>query len=96
MLDPDRLALLVVKPDGVTQHLTRLISLWMRDEGHTLIAFHELAPPRSAGPAVRGFAGAGPGTLRGHSGAPRPPVSAAWSRTPTPGPATSRTPRCAT
>ncbi|MFD9078565.1 nucleoside-diphosphate kinase [Streptomyces erythrochromogenes] len=50
MLDPDRLALLVVKPDGVTQHLTRLISLWMRDEGHTLIAFRELSliPERRA------------------------------------------------
>ncbi|MEU9108101.1 nucleoside-diphosphate kinase [Streptomyces xanthophaeus] len=42
MPEPDRLALLIVKPDGVAQHLTRLISLWMRDQGYWLRGFREL------------------------------------------------------
>lgn len=42
MLDPDRFALLIVKPDGVAQHLTRLISLWTRDRGYKLRGFREL------------------------------------------------------
>ncbi|MFD5421652.1 nucleoside-diphosphate kinase [Streptomyces sp. NPDC127069] len=50
MPEPDRLALLVIKPDGVAQHLTRLISLWMRDHGYQLRAFRELilTPERQA------------------------------------------------
>ncbi|MGW2987551.1 nucleoside-diphosphate kinase [Streptomyces goshikiensis] len=42
MPEPDRLALLIVKPDGVAQHLTRLISLWMRDHNYCLRGFREL------------------------------------------------------
>ncbi|MFJ9774380.1 nucleoside-diphosphate kinase [Kitasatospora sp. NPDC101157] len=42
MLEPDRFAVLVVKPDGVAQHLTRLISLWTRDRGYKLRGFREL------------------------------------------------------
>lgn len=42
LLEPDRFALLVVKPDGVAQHLTRLISLWTRDRGYKLRGFREL------------------------------------------------------
>ncbi|MFJ9692559.1 nucleoside-diphosphate kinase [Kitasatospora sp. NPDC101183] len=42
MLEPDRFALLIVKPDGVAQHLTRLISLWTRDRGYKLRGFREL------------------------------------------------------
>ncbi|MFE2129495.1 nucleoside-diphosphate kinase [Streptomyces amritsarensis] len=42
MLEPDRFALLIVKPDGVAQHLTRLISLWTRDRGYKLHGFREL------------------------------------------------------
>ncbi|MCX5589264.1 hypothetical protein [Streptomyces erythrochromogenes] len=50
----------------MTQHLTRLISLWMRDEGHTLIAFHEL----SLTPERR------PGCTRVRRGRPRHPARA--------------------
>jgi nucleoside diphosphate kinase len=48
--EPDRLALLVVKPDGVAQHLTRLISSWMCDQGYWLRGFVELilSPERQA------------------------------------------------
>ncbi|WP_331765746.1 nucleoside-diphosphate kinase [Embleya sp. NBC_00896] len=42
MPEQDRLAILVVKPDGVAQQLTRLISLWMRDRGYKLLGFREL------------------------------------------------------
>ncbi|MFJ4910766.1 nucleoside-diphosphate kinase [Streptomyces sp. NPDC093249] len=42
LLEPDRFALLIVKPDGVAQHLTRLISLWTRDRGYKLRGFREL------------------------------------------------------
>ncbi|MFF0219926.1 hypothetical protein [Streptomyces vinaceus] len=50
MPEPDRLAFLVVKPDGVAQHLTRLVSLWMRDHSYQLRDFHELVltPERRA------------------------------------------------
>ncbi|MYT24618.1 hypothetical protein GTW69_30815 [Streptomyces sp. SID7760] len=43
MPEPDALALLIVKPDGVAQHLTRLISLWTRDQGYWLRGFRELS-----------------------------------------------------
>lgn len=42
MLEPGRFALLIVKPDGVAQHLTRLISLWTGDRGYKLRGFREL------------------------------------------------------
>ncbi|MFB6578792.1 nucleoside-diphosphate kinase [Streptomyces sp. NPDC056402] len=42
LIEPDRLALLIVKPDGVAQHFTRLISSWTRDRGYKLRGFREL------------------------------------------------------
>ncbi|MFF3091749.1 nucleoside-diphosphate kinase [Streptomyces nojiriensis] len=42
MTELNRLALLVVTPDGVVQHLTRLITGWMRDQGYRLRGFREL------------------------------------------------------